>query len=113
MRSDSWRSSVDHLIMTVATNACKEGWTREKNTSVYADAMPVWADFQLAALRALLTSLLSPGRVRPPHLAQSLDLFRRGKSCKPILFVPCHCLSPLLPVVLMRTRGLEIEIFKV
>lgn len=78
LRSNSWRSSVDHLIMTVATNACRGGWAREKNTFFSGDEAPIWADFQLAALRALLASLLSPGCVRPPHIAQGLDLFRRG-----------------------------------
>ncbi|CAN0862320.1 hypothetical protein LINGRAHAP2_LOCUS8440 [Linum grandiflorum] len=38
---------------------------------------PMHPDFQLAALKALLASLLSPSRSRPPHLAQSLELFRR------------------------------------
>ncbi|KAL3520882.1 hypothetical protein ACH5RR_019031 [Cinchona calisaya] len=78
LRSDGWRSDIDNLLITVATTACKVGWSDDKSTVVYGEANPVWEDFQLAALRALLASLLSPGRVRPPHLAEGLELFRRG-----------------------------------
>lgn len=91
MRSDGWRSNIDRLLITVATNACKVGWADKNSTVVYGEATPIWAEFQLAALRALLASLLSPGRVRPPHLAQGLELFRRGK-CSPassVIFLPC------------------------
>ncbi|KAL3649681.1 hypothetical protein CASFOL_006084 [Castilleja foliolosa] len=79
MRSEIWRGNVDHLLITVARNAFKEGWSREENNFfVHGDPMPMWADFQLAALRALLASLLSPGRTRPSHLALGLELFHRG-----------------------------------
>lgn len=36
------------------------------------------ADLQPAALHALLASFLSYARVRPPFLAQGLELFHRG-----------------------------------
>ncbi|KAL0322146.1 UNVERIFIED_CONTAM: hypothetical protein Scaly_2511000 [Sesamum calycinum] len=79
MRSESWRGNVDHLLITVATNACKGGWSKEERSIFLSgDHTPTWADFQLASLRALLASLLSPGRVRPSHLALGLELFRRG-----------------------------------
>ncbi|KAL0303574.1 UNVERIFIED_CONTAM: hypothetical protein Sradi_6225500 [Sesamum radiatum] len=79
MRSESWRGNVDHLLITVATNACKGGWSKEERSIFLSgDSTPTWADFQLASLRALLASLLSPGRVRPSHLALGLELFRRG-----------------------------------
>ncbi|XP_023767642.1 uncharacterized protein LOC111916263 isoform X1 [Lactuca sativa] len=74
LRSESWRSNVDQLLITVATDACKNGWAKEAN-DVYT---PSWGDFQLASLRALLASLLSPGRFRPAYLAQGLELFRGG-----------------------------------
>ncbi|KAK4431127.1 hypothetical protein Salat_0874800 [Sesamum alatum] len=79
MRSESWRVTVDHLLITVATNACKGGWSKEERSIFLSgDRTATWADFQLASLRALLASLLSPGRVRPAHLALGLELFRRG-----------------------------------
>lgn len=72
--------------MTVATYACKGGSKEERKILLSGDATPTWADFQIAALRALLASLLSPGRVRPSHLALGLELFRRGDiSCFIIL----------------------------
>ncbi|KAI3458851.1 hypothetical protein Pfo_015514 [Paulownia fortunei] len=79
MRSESWRGDVDHLLITLATNACKGGWSKEeRKIFLSGDPTPIWADFQLAALRALLASLLSPGRGRPSHLALGLELFRGG-----------------------------------
>lgn len=78
-RSESWRADVDHLVINVATNACKYGWVKEgKLIFLPSEPLPTWADFQLAALRALLASILSPARVRPPYLAQGLELFNRG-----------------------------------
>lgn len=80
-RSESWRPDVDRLIITVAANACKSGFSKEGN-SVFLPSEPLatWADFQLAALRALLASIISPARVRPPYLAQGLELFHRGNN---------------------------------
>ncbi|GFQ03160.1 hypothetical protein PHJA_002459800 [Phtheirospermum japonicum] len=79
MRSESWRGNVDHLLITVATKAFKGGWSREEKKVFFSgDPMPKWADFQLAALRALLASLLSPGQTRPSHFALGLELFHRG-----------------------------------
>lgn len=63
----------------MATYAFRGGWSKEERQIVVSgDATPTWTDFQLAALRALLASLLSPGRIRPSHLALALELFRRG-----------------------------------
>ncbi|CAL5363343.1 unnamed protein product [Camellia sinensis] len=77
--AESWRPSIDCLLITVATNACKGGWAKgEKHNFLSSEPVVTWADFQLATLRALLASLLSPARFRPPHLAQGLELFRRG-----------------------------------
>ncbi|XP_059658225.1 uncharacterized protein LOC132304515 isoform X2 [Cornus florida] len=79
LRSESWRANIDRLLIDVATYACKGGWAKEeKHVFLPSESTPTWADFQLAALRALLASLLSPARVRPPYLAQGLELFRRG-----------------------------------
>ncbi|GAB4836284.1 hypothetical protein Ancab_001200 [Ancistrocladus abbreviatus] len=79
--SDSWRSSVDNLLITVAMDTCRMGLVLDEENSLLLNYVPkaTWADLQLAALRALLASLLAPSRARPPHLSISLDLFRRGK----------------------------------
>ncbi|KAM3732952.1 hypothetical protein ACB098_11G097400 [Castanea mollissima] len=80
LRSESWRSDVDLLLIKTATNSLKWGWaSEEKNIFQQNEPTGIWVDFQLAALRALLSSLLSSVRVRPPYLSQSLELFRRGK----------------------------------
>ncbi|XP_043704243.1 proline-, glutamic acid- and leucine-rich protein 1 [Telopea speciosissima] len=81
LRSEFWRRDVDLLLITVATNACDGGWTNEaKDTfDLSHELASTWADFQLAALRALLASLLSSAHERPPYLSQGLELFRRGK----------------------------------
>lgn len=74
-----WRSKIDNLLIIVATNACDGGWAKEEK-SVFGpnEKTSSYADLQLASLRALLASLLSPV-VRPTYLSQALDLFRRGR----------------------------------
>ncbi|KFK44843.1 hypothetical protein AALP_AA1G309800 [Arabis alpina] len=67
--SVSWRERVDNLLMTTATNACEGRWAVTTGL----------VDFQLAALRAFLASLVSPSRVRPAFLAEGLELFQTGK----------------------------------
>ncbi|RWR72605.1 proline-, glutamic acid- and leucine-rich protein 1-like protein isoform X2 [Cinnamomum micranthum f. kanehirae] len=80
MRSECWRSDVDLLVITIATHACNGGWSsKEKNCILSEESTSTRADFQLAALRALLASLLSPACVRPPYLSQGLGLFRQGR----------------------------------
>ncbi|KAA3478330.1 proline-, glutamic acid and leucine-rich protein 1 [Gossypium australe] len=79
-KSESWRSSIDSLLMKTAINSCKRGWGNlESNIFLPHESASVWADFQFSSLRALLTSFLAPARVRPPYLSQGLELFRRGK----------------------------------
>lgn len=80
LRSDSWRRRVDHLLIEVATNAFRMGWTHDGKPFLPQEPKVTWEDFQLAALHALLASLLSPAGTRPPYLAQGLELFRKGKS---------------------------------
>eukprot|EP00258_Populus_trichocarpa_P050968 XP_024466987.1 proline-, glutamic acid- and leucine-rich protein 1 [Populus trichocarpa] len=80
LRSESWRSKVDNLLITIATESCKEGWVSdESKTFLPNESTLTCSDLQLAALHALLASLLSPSGVRPPHLAPALELFRRGR----------------------------------
>ncbi|KAE8689576.1 Detected protein of unknown function [Hibiscus syriacus] len=79
-KSDSWRSSIDSLVIRTAINSCKRGWGNvENNVFLPNESASLWADFQLSSLRALLASFLAPARVRPPYLSQGLELFRRGK----------------------------------
>ncbi|XP_073124685.1 uncharacterized protein [Henckelia pumila] len=76
---DRWRPKVNHLLITIAANACKGGWSKEeRNVSISGDPSLVWTDFQLASLRAVYASLISPGRTCPSHLASGLELFRSG-----------------------------------
>ncbi|CAN4126423.1 unnamed protein product [Withania somnifera] len=78
-RSEGWRVNVDHLLLDVTRNASKEGWAKDgRGELVSGSPTSICRDYQIAALRALLASLLSPGRTRPPHLSQGLELFRRG-----------------------------------
>ncbi|KAG6680397.1 hypothetical protein I3842_13G039800 [Carya illinoinensis] len=80
LRSESWRSNVDLLLINTATSSLEGKWASEENHSFQPnEPTSIWVDFQLAALRALLASLLSSVHVRPPYLAQGLELFRRGK----------------------------------
>lgn len=71
----------------------KEGSVGEER-SVFQQKEPAatTTDLQLAALRALLVSFLSFARVRPPYLAQGLELFRRGTSLYIILNFFCSYL---------------------
>lgn len=73
--SHSWRSSVDNLLITVATKA-SDG---EINFSITDESTTKSADLRLAALQALKVSLMSPWCVRPPFLGKGLELFRTGK----------------------------------
>jgi hypothetical protein len=81
LRSEHWQSNVDVLLIMTATNSLEVGWvSEEKSIFQFNEPTTIWVDFELAALRALLASLLSSVRVRPPYLAQGLELFRRGNS---------------------------------
>lgn len=80
LKSEGWRSDVDLLLINIATNSLKGAWGGE-NGNIYQLNEPgdIGGGMQLAALRALLASFLSSSCVRPPYLAEGLDLFRRGK----------------------------------
>ncbi|XP_015876389.2 uncharacterized protein LOC107413049 isoform X1 [Ziziphus jujuba] len=103
LRSEGWRSNVDLLIMNIATNSLKGGWANEPTE--------VWANLQLAALRALLASFLSSSRVRSPYLAQGLELFRKGKQETGTKLAE-FCAHALLALeVLIHPRVLPLEDF--
>ncbi|CAN6572558.1 unnamed protein product [Malus baccata var. baccata] len=111
LKSEGWRSDVDLLLMNIATNSMKGGQAGN-NKNIYQPNEPVdiWGDFQLAALCALLASLLS-SCVRPPYLAEGLDLFRRGKQATGTK-VAGFCAHALLTLeVLIHPRALPLSGF--
>ncbi|GKV39759.1 hypothetical protein SLEP1_g47481 [Rubroshorea leprosula] len=110
--SESWRSSIDNLLIMIATYSCKGGWANEENDIFLPhESTSILADFQLAALRALLASLLAPARVRPPYLAQGLDLFCRGKQ-EAGTKIAGFCAYALLTLeVLIHPRTLALDDF--
>ncbi|KAF8080261.1 hypothetical protein N665_0961s0009 [Sinapis alba] len=79
--SSSWRERVDKLLMMTATNACQGRWANAEETCHYLPNKSTadLVEFQLAALRAFLASLVSPSRERPAFLAEGLELFQTGK----------------------------------
>lgn len=82
LRSDL-RLSIDNLLINVAENAYNGKWTSDEDQSEVMMSPnangPSYADFLLAALHALLASLLSQPSVSQHHLAKGLELFRKGK----------------------------------
>ncbi|KAL5992130.1 hypothetical protein ACLOJK_013045 [Asimina triloba] len=77
--SDDLRSKADYCLITVAADSIDGRWLNEERRTTSDVLTPNRAEFQLAALSALLASLLSSTRVRPPYLSQGLELFRRGR----------------------------------
>ncbi|PPR85670.1 hypothetical protein GOBAR_AA35022 [Gossypium barbadense] len=69
------RSSVNDLLMNVAVNAYDGKWRNDEENEV----MSTYTDFLLAALHAVLASLLSQPSVNQHHLVKGLELFRKGK----------------------------------
>ncbi|XP_020226610.1 proline-, glutamic acid- and leucine-rich protein 1 [Cajanus cajan] len=109
LKSEPWRSKVDSLLIVVAMDSFKEGPVSEE-TSMFQQKEPAATatDLQLAALRALLVSFLSFARVRPPYLAQGLELFRRGKQQTGTKLAE-FCLHALLTLeVLIHPRALPL-----
>ena len=79
LRSEQWRSKVDSLLVVIAVDSFRGGLVSDERSMLQQkEPAATSADLQLAALRALLASFLSYARVRPPFLAQGLELFRRG-----------------------------------
>ncbi|KAH9657415.1 RIX1 domain-containing protein [Citrus sinensis] len=111
--SASWRPTVDLLLITIATDYCKEGWGNEESHSTALPDDPIisLADLQLSALRALLASLLSSARMRPPHFGRALELFGKGKQQAGRMLAG-FCASALLALeVLIHPRFLPLERF--
>lgn len=110
LRSDRWRAEVDLVLITVATNASTNltilRFCDEENVSCFEDATSfTTADFQLAAYKALLASLLSPCCHQPPYLSQGLALFRKGRqeSGTELAEFCAHALLALEPLIHPRS----------
>ncbi|KAH1055364.1 hypothetical protein J1N35_033429 [Gossypium stocksii] len=111
-KSESWRSSIDSLLMKTAINSCKRGWGNlESNIFLPHESASVWADFQFSSLRALLTSFLAPARVRPPYLSQGLELFRRGKQEAGMKLAQFCAYALFALEVLIHPRALPLDDF--
>ncbi|KAF3653720.1 putative cytochrome c oxidase assembly protein COX15-like [Capsicum annuum] len=105
-RSESWRVNVDHLLLVVTRNASKGGWAKDGRSKLVSEPTTMWGNYQIAALRALLASLLSPGRTRPPHLSQGLEVFRRGSREIGTKVAECCAYALLALEVLIHPRAL-------
>ncbi|KAL4335983.1 hypothetical protein GQ457_07G002660 [Hibiscus cannabinus] len=76
LRSDL-RPRIDDLLMNVVENAYNGKWRNGEESEVMSSNGPPHADFLLAALHALLASLLSQPSVSQHHLVKGLELFRK------------------------------------
>ncbi|XP_010549501.1 PREDICTED: proline-, glutamic acid- and leucine-rich protein 1 isoform X2 [Tarenaya hassleriana] len=108
--SESWRANIDSLLMAAASNACNSGWADAYSTRFLpSESILGPVEFQLASLRALLASLLSPSRLRPAFLAEGLELFRIGK-LQSEMEVAEFCAHALLSLeVLIHPRALPLD----
>ncbi|OMO69918.1 Armadillo-like helical [Corchorus olitorius] len=111
-KSEGWRSSIDSLLINTAIYSCKRGWGNEENNIfLHNESTLMWADFQLSSLRALLASFLAPARVRPPYLAQGLELFRKGKQEAGTKLAGFCSYALLALEVLIHPRALPLDDF--
>lgn len=110
LRSDSWRKNVDTLLISVATDSVHDGWNIEENSiCMPIELIAMMEKLQLAALRALLASLLSQSHVRPANIARGLELFQRGRQ-ETGTMVAEFCAHALLALeVLIHPRALPLE----
>ncbi|KAI4354075.1 hypothetical protein L6164_002975 [Bauhinia variegata] len=108
VRSEEWRSNVDNLLITITRESFQEGPViGDKSNFEQKELAATTEDFQLAALRALSASFLSFARVRPPYLAQGLELFRIGRQ-QPGTKLAEFCTHALLALeVLIHPRVLS------
>ncbi|KAM7268837.1 hypothetical protein ACFE04_011003 [Oxalis oulophora] len=103
LKNEDWRSEVDVLLITMAVDSCQGQWglIEPKTCS---------QDLQLAALRALLASLLSSANACPAHLSHGLELFRQGmQETGKVAEFCAHALMAL--EVLIHPRALPITDF--
>nr|XP_009403178.1 PREDICTED: proline-, glutamic acid- and leucine-rich protein 1 [Musa acuminata subsp. malaccensis]XP_018683559.1 PREDICTED: proline-, glutamic acid- and leucine-rich protein 1 [Musa acuminata subsp. malaccensis] len=113
LRSECWRSDMDLLLINVAKNAYDVRSDYYKCLDANVGSTISRENLQLAALRALLASLLSPSHVRPPYLSEGLELFRQGK-LETGTELAGFCAHALLALeVLIHPRALPLVDFQV
>nr|VDC61543.1 unnamed protein product [Brassica rapa] len=110
LRSDSWRDRVDKLLMMTARNACEGRWANAETYHYLPNKSTAdLVEFQVAALRAFLASLVSPSRARPVYLAEGLELFQTGK-LNGEMKVAGFCAHALMSLeVVIHPRALPLE----
>ncbi|KAL2608984.1 hypothetical protein R1flu_027557 [Riccia fluitans] len=101
---DRWRAEVDAVLASVAMGAATGTASLifdEDSTYLDGGAPASSGTFQVAAYRALLSSLLSPCCHRPPYLAQGLAIFRKGRqeAGSEVAEVCAHALLALEPLI--------------
>ncbi|KAJ3692315.1 hypothetical protein LUZ60_012665 [Juncus effusus] len=82
VKAETWRLDIDHLILTISTNAFYTLFNNNNNkvrNASFEESESSQVEFTLAALKALLASLLSPCHARPSCLSQGIQLFQKGK----------------------------------
>ncbi|PON70688.1 hypothetical protein TorRG33x02_256240 [Trema orientale] len=76
---EHWLLNLDLHLINIVESSSKGGWASEERNIIQSnEGTESWVNVQLAALQTLLASFLS-SRFHPQHLAQGLELFRRGK----------------------------------
>ncbi|BBN19841.1 proline-, glutamic acid- and leucine-rich protein 1 [Marchantia polymorpha subsp. ruderalis] len=101
---DRWRAEVDAVLASVAMGAATgtASLIFDEDSTYMDGGAPVSSGaFQVAAYRALLSSLLSPCCHRPPYLAQGLAIFRKGRqeAGSEVAEVCAHALLALEPLI--------------
>ncbi|XP_065879007.1 uncharacterized protein [Euphorbia lathyris] len=102
---------VDNLLIMIVEDSCKGGWANEQRNSFFPSGSTS-TYMQICSFRALLISLLSRSRIRLPHLAQSLELFRRGRQETRTKLSKFCCHALLTLEVLIHPRALPLENFQ-
>ncbi|CAN6888964.1 hypothetical protein Bca4012_072090 [Brassica carinata] len=110
LRSDSWRERVDKLLMMTAGNACEGRWANAETYHHLPNKSTAdLVEFQVAALRAFLASLVSPSRARPAYLAEGFELFQTGKT-EGEMKVAGFCAHALMSLeVVIHPRALPLD----
>ncbi|XP_062091771.1 uncharacterized protein LOC133797759 isoform X2 [Humulus lupulus] len=102
---------INLLLINIVKHSLKGGWASEERSIIQLnEPTETSANVQLAALRTLLASFLS-SHLYSQHLAQGLELFRRGKQ-EIGTKIAEFCAHALLAMeVLLHPRALSVDDF--